>query len=108
MFGTAAAAFHTSRLMSRLTAANVELGSIDGSVGGNNFTPTQFLDYLSSNKLTWAMLSLPAGERFATKPRSGRSVSMRIDSGSNCSSRLARSVRAPARSTHSRGRWKSR
>ena len=40
-------------------AANVELGSIDGSVGGNNFTPTQFLDYLSSIKLTWAMLSLP-------------------------------------------------
>src|SRR4026208_1886623 len=60
MFGTAAAAFHTSRLMSRLTAANVELGSLDGSVGGNNFTPTPFFDCLSSNKLTWAMLSLPA------------------------------------------------
>jgi len=40
-------------------AANVELGSIDGSVGGNQFTPTQFLDYLSSIKLTWAMISLP-------------------------------------------------
>jgi sugar phosphate isomerase/epimerase len=38
----------------------VELGSIDGSVGGNNFTPAQFLDYLSSIKLTWAMISLPA------------------------------------------------
>lgn len=37
---------------------NVELGSIDGSVGGNNFTPVQFLDYLSSIKLTWAMISL--------------------------------------------------
>jgi sugar phosphate isomerase/epimerase len=37
----------------------VELGSIDGSVGGNNFTAEQFLDYLSSLKLTWAMISLP-------------------------------------------------
>jgi sugar phosphate isomerase/epimerase len=41
-------------------AAAVELGSIDGSVGGNNFTPIQFLDYLSSIKLTWAMVSLNA------------------------------------------------
>src|SRR5437762_11302173 len=39
---------------------DVELGSIDGSVGGNNFTAAQFLDYLSSIKLTWAMISLPA------------------------------------------------
>jgi len=38
--------------------ASVELGSIDGSVGGNNFTPAQFLDYLASIKLTWAMVSL--------------------------------------------------
>ena len=38
---------------------DVELGSIDGSVGGNNFTAAQFLDYLSSIKLTWAMISLP-------------------------------------------------
>jgi sugar phosphate isomerase/epimerase len=37
----------------------VELGSIDGSVGGNNFTAEQFLDYLASIKLTWAMISLP-------------------------------------------------
>jgi sugar phosphate isomerase/epimerase len=57
ILGTAAAAYHTSRLMARGMAA-VELGSIDGSVGGNNFTPIQFLDYLSSIKLTWAMLSL--------------------------------------------------
>jgi hypothetical protein len=41
-------------------AASVELGSIDGSVGGNQFTATQFLDYLSTIKLTWAMISLPA------------------------------------------------
>ena len=41
-------------------ARAVELGSIDGSVGGNNFTPAQFLDYLASIKLTWAMISLPA------------------------------------------------
>src|SRR5947208_2256007 len=59
ILGTAAAAYHTSRLMARGMAA-VELGSIDGSVGGNNFTPIQFLDYLISIKLTWAMLSLNA------------------------------------------------
>ena len=60
ILGTAAAAFHTSRLLGREAAVNVELGSIDGSVGGNNFTPIQFLDYLSSIRLTWAMLSLNA------------------------------------------------
>ena len=60
MLGTAAAAFHSARLLRHTPAASVELGSIDGSVGGNNFTPTQFLDYLSSIKLTWAMLSLNA------------------------------------------------
>src|SRR3954468_20508724 len=60
LFGTAAAALHMSGLPGAQAAANVELGSIDGSVGGNNFTPIQFLDYLSSIKLTWAMLSLPA------------------------------------------------
>lgn len=57
--GTAAAAFQTSRLLASQAAA-VELGSIDGSVGGNQFTPMQFLDYLGSIKLTWAMISLPA------------------------------------------------
>jgi sugar phosphate isomerase/epimerase len=56
--GTAAAAFQASRLFAWRAAA-VELGSIDGSVGGNQFTPVQFLDYLSSIKLTWAMISLP-------------------------------------------------
>lgn len=60
ILGTAAAAVHTSRLLGRTPAASVELGSIDGSVGGNNFTPVQFLDYLSSIKLTWAMVSLNA------------------------------------------------
>src|SRR5512133_785091 len=59
IFGTAAAAVHASHLLARSAAVNVELGSIDGSVGGNNFTPIQFLDYLASIKLTWAMLSLP-------------------------------------------------
>jgi 3-oxoisoapionate decarboxylase len=39
--------------------ASVELGSIDGSVSGNNFTATTFLDYLASIKLTWAMISVP-------------------------------------------------
>ena len=70
ILGTAAAAFSASHLgASRGSttrgagsglAASVGLGSIDGSVGGNNFTPVQFLDYLSSIKLTWAMISLPA------------------------------------------------
>jgi sugar phosphate isomerase/epimerase len=59
VLGTAAAAFHASRLTAWQAAA-VELGSIDGSVGGNQFTPVQFLDYLASIKLTWAMISLPA------------------------------------------------
>ena len=59
MLGTAAAAVHASRPLA-WQAAGVELGSIDGSVSGNNFTPAQFLDYLSSIKLTWAMISLPA------------------------------------------------
>ena len=58
VLGTAAAAFQASRLVARGAPA-VELGSIDGSVGGNQFTPTQFLDYLGSIKLTWAMISLP-------------------------------------------------
>src|SRR5204863_3396392 len=57
---TAAAAASMSRLSAWTAGAvNVELGSIDGSVGGNNFTAIQFLDYLSSMKLTWAMVSLP-------------------------------------------------
>lgn len=54
----AAAALHASRA-SAWSAAAVELGSIDGSVSGNNFTAVQFLDYLASIKLTWAMLSVP-------------------------------------------------
>jgi sugar phosphate isomerase/epimerase len=59
MMGTAAAALHASRPFAWQAAA-VELGSIDGSVGGNNFTNVQFLDYLASIKLTWAMISVPA------------------------------------------------
>jgi 3-oxoisoapionate decarboxylase len=60
LFGTAATALHASGLLRAQGASGVELGSIDGSVGGNQFTPVQFLDYLSSIKLTWAMISLPA------------------------------------------------
>jgi sugar phosphate isomerase/epimerase len=60
VLGSAAAALNASRLFSWQSAAQVELGSIDGSVGGNGFNATQFLDYLSSIKLTWAMISLPA------------------------------------------------
>ncbi|MEP6918537.1 MAG: TIM barrel protein, partial [Acidobacteriota bacterium] len=59
VLGTAAAAVHASRLYAWQQPAGVELGSIDGSVGGNQFTPAQFLDYLASIKLTWAMISLP-------------------------------------------------
>jgi 3-oxoisoapionate decarboxylase len=55
--GVAAAAYATV-LRGSGAAVSVELGSIDGSVGGNNFTPAQFLDYLASIKLTWAMVSL--------------------------------------------------
>ena len=58
IFGSAAAALYASRVEAWHAAA-VELGSIDGSVGGNQFTAVQFLDYLSSIKLTWAMISLP-------------------------------------------------
>src|SRR5262245_16389905 len=54
----AAAALSASRL-SAWTAADVELGSVDGSVGGNQFTPVQYLDHFASLKLTWAMISLP-------------------------------------------------
>jgi sugar phosphate isomerase/epimerase len=60
IFTGAAAAAYGAVLKGATPAPAVELGSIDGSVGGNNFTPIQFLDYLSSIKLTWAMLSLPA------------------------------------------------
>ena len=64
VLGSAAAALHASRLsafssLAPAQTAAVELGSIDGSVGGNQFTPVQFLDYLASLKLTWAMISLP-------------------------------------------------
>jgi sugar phosphate isomerase/epimerase len=55
----AAAALHASRA-SASRAAAVELGSIDGSVSGNNFSAVQFLDYLASIKLTRAMISVPS------------------------------------------------
>ena len=67
VLGTAAAAVSASRLLAWRAGA-VELGSIDGSVGGNQFTPAQFLDYLSSIKLTWAMISLPPPITFAPLP----------------------------------------
>lgn len=57
---TAAAALHTSGwLHAQGPAARVELGSVDGSIGGNQFTPIQVLDHFSAIKLTWAMISLP-------------------------------------------------
>ena len=59
VLGGAAAALHATWLFGARPAVSVELGSIDGSVGGNQFSPIQFLDYLNSIKLTWAMISLP-------------------------------------------------
>ena len=57
---TAAAALHTSGwLHAQGSAARAELGSVDGSIGGNQFTPIQVLDHFSKIKLTWAMISLP-------------------------------------------------
>ena len=58
LISTAAAGVHAAGAFARQTPA-VELGSIDGSVSGNGFTAAQFLDHLSSIKLTWAMISLP-------------------------------------------------
>ena len=54
LISTAAAGVHAAGAFARQTPA-VELGSIDGSVSGNGFTAAQFLDHLSSIKLTWAM-----------------------------------------------------
>src|SRR5690242_1857102 len=60
MLGTAAAAvLRGSRLAAAQGKTAVALGSIDGSVSGNNFSPVQFLDFLASIDLTWAMLTLP-------------------------------------------------
>jgi sugar phosphate isomerase/epimerase len=59
VLGSAAAAFHASLRSAWPQGRTVELGSVDGSVGGNQFTAVQFLDYLASIKLTWAMVSLP-------------------------------------------------
>jgi sugar phosphate isomerase/epimerase len=56
----AAAALHPDGLLAAQSPPRVELGSVDGSVGGNQFTPIQYLDHFSSRKLTWAMISLPA------------------------------------------------
>ena len=43
LFGTAATALHFSGLLHAQAGASVDLGSIDGSVGGKQFTPVQFL-----------------------------------------------------------------
>jgi sugar phosphate isomerase/epimerase len=55
--GAASAATQLSKAFAQ-QRPSVELGSINGSVGSNQFTPIQFLDYLAKNKLTWAMLSV--------------------------------------------------
>jgi 3-oxoisoapionate decarboxylase len=75
---------------------DVELGSIDGSVGGNNFSAVQFLDYLSSIKLTWAMVSLPApvlGDEAAVRQvrdhANGLGIKLQLAYGSLCPSARA-------------------
>ncbi len=56
----AAAALHAhASRAAAWPAVAVELGSIDGSVSGNNFSAVQFLDYLAAIKLTRAMISVP-------------------------------------------------
>jgi sugar phosphate isomerase/epimerase len=99
ILGTAVAAFYTSRSFASSGAAQVELGSIDGSVGGNNFTPIQFLDYLGSIKLTWAMVSLPPpvlGDETAIREIRGHAdrlgIKLQLAFGSVCPS--ARSFNA--------------
>ena len=90
--GAAAAAYATV-LRGAAPPVSVELGSIDGSVGGNNFTPIQFLDYLASIKLTWAMLSLPAatlGDEAALKQIRAHAdqlgIKLQLAAGSFCPS----------------------
>jgi 3-oxoisoapionate decarboxylase len=92
ILGTAAAVYHASRL-SAWQAAGVELGSIDGSVGGNQFTPVQFLDYLGSIKLSWAMISLPpavlddeAALRQIRAHADGLGIKLQLAHGSVCPS----------------------
>src|SRR3954465_10582465 len=92
VLGTAAATLHAARL-SACRAAAVELGSIDGSVGGNQFTAVQFLDYLSSIKLTWAMVSLPqavlddeAAIRQIRSHADGLGIKLQLAHGSVCPS----------------------
>jgi len=75
---------------------DVELGSIDGSVGGNNFTAAQFLDYLASIKLTWAMISLPQpvlADEAAVREIRGRAdrlgIKLQLAYGSLCPSARA-------------------
>ena len=83
ILATAAAALSSSRL-SAWAPANVELGSVDGSVGGNQFTPLQYLDHFASLKLTWAMISLPPaviGDEAAVR----QVKDMPIGSASSCS-----------------------
>ena len=92
VLSTAAAALHASRLIG-WERATVELGSIDGSVGGNNFTAVQFLDYLASIKLTWAMISLPpavqddeAAVRQVKAHADGLGIRLQLAHGSVCPS----------------------
>ena len=92
VLGTAAAALHASRLAA-WQAAGVELGSIDGSVSGNQFTPVQFLDYLKSVQLTWAMISLPpavlddeAQVRSIKQHADGLGIKLQLAHGSVCPS----------------------
>jgi sugar phosphate isomerase/epimerase len=88
-----AAALYASRPFAWDSTDAVELGSIDGSVGGNNFTAAQFLDYLATIKLTWAMISLPPatlGDEAALKQirahADGLGIKLQLAIGSVCPS----------------------
>ncbi len=112
VLGTAAAAVYAARPFAWQAAA-VELGSIDGSVSGNQFTADAVSRLPRSIKLTWAMVSLPAGDARATTPRFDRCASTPIGSASSCNSRTDRVCPSSqfvqrASSARSTSRWPAR
>ena len=104
---TAAAAVHAARPLVGFTAT-AELGSIDGSVGGNNFTAGA-VPRLPQLDQAHVGDDLAAGRRCSDDEAAVRAIrGTPIGSASSCSSRTARSARAHARSTRSTARSKSR
>jgi hypothetical protein len=70
----AAAALNPYGLLGAQGPPRIELGAVDGSVGGNQFTPLQYLDHFSSRKLAWAMilLFLAIADKGVAKPATPR------------------------------------